>query len=230
MAKLLTLGDLQVHFEQARDKLSRDREEILATSPLAVDFSRDEYSFSYMRAERIGMEVITHSLREVAWLPMQLDPQSEIMLEDRSSIKRWLGSSLTGQPDGTVFGNDFIHALTRMGLDKGWHSDEFRNLALRVGELFHDLSCLIGLIYYGVWMSENGIEGLPISDPEDLERTAQEISVLTRSPEVARLLKKRKEAAMPKKSVTQETAREKKGRPMLRVIENTEWVGSGSLV
>ena len=225
MSRLLTLGDLQRHFEQARDKLSHDRQEILATSPLPDDFSRDEYSFSYMRAERIGMDVINHSLKEVAWLPMQLDPQSEILLENRGAVKKWLGSPASGQPDGDVFGNDFIHALTRTALTQGWNSKDFRMLALRIGELFHDLSCLIGLIYYSVWMSENGIEGLPISNPDDLERTAQEISLLTRSPEVARLLKKRKQLVQERR----ETGARKKAPPVLHVIENPDWGGDPSL-
>lgn len=225
MSRLLTLGDLQKHFEQARDKLSHDRQEILSASPLPEDYSRDEYGFSYMRAERIGMEVINHSLKEISWLPMQLDPQSEILLENRNAVKKWLGSSATGQPDGGVFGNDFIHALTRTALTQGWQSNDFRMLAMRIGELFHDLSCLIGLIYYGVWMSENGIEGLPITNPDDLERTAQEIALLTRSPEVAQLLKKRKQILEEKKA----RADKKKLRPILHVIENPDWGGDPSL-
>jgi hypothetical protein len=228
MARLLTLGDLHQHFEQARDKLARDRGDILAASPLPDDFNRDEYSFYYMRAERIGMEVITHSLDEVSWLPMQLDPHSEILCENRNAMKRWLAASKGkhsgGQPDGDVFGNDFIHALTRAALTHGWNSPDFRALAVRVGELFHDLSCLIGLIYYGVWMSENGIDGLPISNPEDLERTAQEIAHLTRSPEVARLLKKRKQLEAERKIAAQP----KKEKPVLRVIENVDWKGGAT--
>ncbi len=218
MAKLLTLGDLQKHFEEAREKISRDRLDIVHTAPLPENFNRDEYGFSYLRAERLGMEVITHSLKEVSWLPMQLDPQAEILLENRDSMKKWLASTSQAQPDGNVFGNDFIHALTRCALTKGWNSNEFRALALRIGELFHDLSCLIGLIYYGVWMSENGIEGLPITNPEDLERTAQEIAMLTRSPEVAQLLKKRKQVA---KKASDDR---KKARPVLRVIENAAFI------
>ncbi|MDE2028928.1 MAG: hypothetical protein KGI97_00015 [Alphaproteobacteria bacterium] len=214
---LLTLDDLQKHFEETRDKLSRDRMDILSSAPLPDDFDRDKYGFSYFRAERIGMEVISHSLEEIAWLPMQLDPKSEIMLENRKGLKRWLGSPLHRQPDGQVFGNDFIHALTRTALAHGWNSAPFRALALRIGELFHDLSCLIGLIYYGVWMSENGIAGLPVSDPADLERTAQEIEMITRSPEVAVLLRERKKAENKQK------ARKKKAKLVLRVIENQDF-------
>jgi len=224
MAKLLTLGDLHKHFEEARDKLSRDRQEILGAAPLPVDFNRNEYSFSYMQAERMGMEVISKSLKDVSWLPMQLDPKSEILLQNRDGLKRWLNSPLATQPDDTVFGNDFIHALTRTTMLYGKKSEELQDLAMRIGELFHDLSCLIGLIYYGVWMSENGIEGLPITNPEDLERTAQEIAQLTHSPEVARLLKMRKRPSTEVKSAK----KKKQSPPVLRVIENAEWANDTS--
>ena len=219
MAHILTLGDLQKHFEEAREKLSRDRLNILIASPLPDNFSRDAYGFSYMRAERLGMEVISQCLKEVAWLPMQLDPRAEIVLENRNELKRWLSDGGAAQPDGNNFGNDFIHALTRTALAHGWHSAECRALAARIGELFHDLSCLIGLIYYGVWMSENGIEGLPITNPQDLERTAQEISTMTRSPQIAALLKRRR---LDAETQAKPTTKTKKEKPVLRVVDKTD--------
>lgn len=220
MGHILTLNDLQKHFEQARDKLTRDRQEIFAFAPLPEGFDRDRYSFSYFQAERIGLEVITASLKDVAWLPMQLDAKSEIVLKNKSAVKKWLGSSLAGQPDGGIFGNDFIHALTRAALIHGWNSPSFRALAVRIGNVFHDLSCLIGLIYYGVWMSENGVEGLSISNPDDLERTAQEIAALTRSPEIAMLLKRRRIAK--ESAARKQVGSPKKRKPVLRIVPNDD--------
>jgi hypothetical protein len=217
MGCLLTLDELQKHFDLAREKLSLERREILAAAPLPEEFSRDAYSFSYMHAERIGLNVIADSLEEISWLPMQLDPQSEILLENKRAMKNWLGSSPRGQPDSANFGNDFIHALTRVALTNGWQSAEFRVTALRIGQLFHDLSCLIGLIYYGVWMAENGITGVRVSDPYNLGRTAKEISDITRSPEVARLL------FLNDQATSGEKAPKKKSGPSLRVIKNTAW-------
>ena len=69
-------------------------------------------------------------------------------------------------------------------------------------------------------MSENGIIGLPITDPNDLERTAKEIAVTTASPEVARLLYERRIMQEASKRPPSST---KKGKPSLRVIENTDW-------
>lgn len=217
MASILTLDDLQKHFEQAREKLSRNRQAILTSNPLPPDFDSDKYGFCYFRAERIGLEAVRHALGDIAWLPMQLDPQSEMIMENRDAMKRWMGAAMRGQPDSADFGNDFIHALTRAAMRHGWNNASFRAAVLGVSELFHDLSCLIGLIYYGVWMSENGIAGLPISDPYDLERTAQEIEKLTRAPEIARLLRHRREAEAEKKRAAMPR---KKAKPFLRVIEN----------
>jgi hypothetical protein len=66
-------------------------------------------------------------------------------------------------------------------------------------------------------MAENGIASVPITDFSDLERTAREVSFLTRSPEVAQILSQRKRARDEAK------ANKKKAGPTLRVIENADW-------
>ena len=217
VGQILTLDDLQMRFEVAREKLSHDRAEILAAAPLSPDFSRDAYGFSYIRAERLGLDAVMEQLDEVSWLPMRLDPETEFLLDSKASIKKWLRSSTPGQPDSDVFGNDFVHALTRVALTSGWKSPEFRLMARRIGGLFRDLSCLIGLIYYGVWMAENGIMGVPVSDPSDLGRTAKEFSDLTHSPEIALFITQRGGGT------TKDCSSKKGPGPALRVIENTNW-------
>jgi hypothetical protein len=204
MGHLFTLDDLQKQFELARERLSVARAEILTSAPLLQDFSHDMYTFSYLRAERMGLSVISHYLNELSWLPMRLDPETEVSLGNKAAMKKWLGSSSQNQPDSLCFGNDFIHALTRVALASGWQSPEFRQTALRIGELFRDLSCLIGLIYYSVWMAENGITGVVVNNPYDLEHMAKEISDITLSPEVAQLLAQhnQKGADTPKKTIT----------------------------
>jgi hypothetical protein len=211
MGRLLTLDDLQKQFDLTRDRLSLTRREILTSTPLPSDFSRDSYGFSYMRAERIGLDVIASRLEDIQFLPMKIDPQMEVVLESKTSIKRWVCSAAHEQPDSSTFGNDFIHALTRAAIAFGWQSPEFRTTASRIAELFHDLSCLIGLIYYGVWMAENGIGGVLVSDPYDLEAVAREISDLTLSPEVAHLLAERKRSVR------------KKSGPSLHVVKPTDF-------
>lgn len=216
MGRLLTLDDLQKQFDLTREALANTRQDILSSAPLPENYSRDAYSFSYLRAERIGLNIISDRLEQISFLPMRLDPKVEILGESKDALKRWIRTSPQEQPDSTNFGNDFIHAMTRVAMMYGWQSPEFNATSYRIAELFHDLSCLIGLIYYGVWMAENGIGGVLVSDPHDIERLAREISDLTLSPEVARLLEERKRSNRAN------------GSPTLHVINNPSDPGDGS--
>jgi hypothetical protein len=229
MTKSVHIDTLRTHLDHAKERLSSEKAEILKLYPLETPFSREEYAFVYVRAERLGMRAINRRLAEIAWLPMQLDPRSEIMSESRSSMKRWVTAALAGAPGSEEFGNDFMHALARCGLSSGWDSPDFIKLAGRVANLFRDLSCLIGLIYYCTWLSENSIEALELSDPTDLNRTAEEIAILLQSPEIYRYLRAQEQnddsssdRKTRKKSAT--VIQKKKARPALRVIENESFV------
>src|ERR1700761_5959885 len=120
MSKSINLDQLREHLSQAKDRLSREKLEILALYPLEQDFNRENYVFAYVRAERLGMRAINRRLSEIDWLPMQLDTRSEVSVESRASMKRWLASALPSKPDSDEFGNDFMHALARCGLTLGW--------------------------------------------------------------------------------------------------------------
>src|SRR5690348_13914838 len=146
MSKSVNLEELREHLSYAKDRLSREKSDILALYPLKDGFNREEYAFAYVRAERLGMRAINRRLSEIDWLPMQLDTKAEIAGESRSSMKRWLTAALAGKPDSDEFGNDFMHALTRCGLALGWDHAEFIKLASRIANLFRDLSCLIGIV------------------------------------------------------------------------------------
>ncbi len=188
-SRSINLDDLRKHLSGAKDRISLEKLEILKLNPLADDFNREEYAFAYMRAERLGMRAINRKLSEIAWLPMQLDPKAEIMADNHTSMKRWLTSAVLSKPDAEMFGNDFIHALARCGLKFGWDNPELIRLAARVANLFRDLSCLIGLIYYCTWLTENSVEDVELSNPDDLTRTAEEIAGLIQSPELYRFLR-----------------------------------------
>src|ERR1700679_3622361 len=101
-------------------------------------------------------------------------------------MKSWLTSAFDIKPDSQQFGNDFIHALTRCSLERGNNNPLFFKLSNRISNLFRDLSCLIGLIYYCTWLTENNIEAVGLTDPQDLNRTAEEIAELIQSPEIYR--------------------------------------------
>jgi len=219
-----TLDDFRAHLNDAKDRLSREKQNILTLYPLAEDFGREEYAFAYVRAERLGMQAINAKLAEIAWLPMQLDPKAEIMTEDRASMKRWLAAALAGKPDSGIFGNDFVHALARCGLGHGWEEGETLRLSLRIANLFRDLSCLIGLIYYSTWLAENGVGELQITDPDNLGSTAEEIASLIQSPELYRHLRAREQDDEKGKGLKSLGKPAKKSRPILSVITNDSYL------
>lgn len=226
MIQTVPLDELRKHLEHAKEKLSLEKQRILGLYLLSEPFNREEYVFSYVRAQRMGMRAINRRLAEIAWLPMQLDPRSEILSDDRNSMKRWLTSAVIGAPDSETFGNDFMHTLTRCSLKYGWDHSELIKLTARIANLFRDLSCLIGLLYYCSWMSENNIDTLQLSNPEDLNRTAEEIAALLQSPEIYRYLRAQEQNDEQKVSKSKGRTLSKpakKNRPTLRVIENRNY-------
>jgi len=146
-------------------------------------------------------------------------------------MKRWLTSAFTRKPDSDEFGNDFMHSLARCGLALGWEHPGFIKLSARIANLFRDLSCLIGTIYYCTWLAENNVESIRLSSPEDINKTAEEISVMMQSPEVYKFMRATEQddtkASKRKKSGGEKETHVKK-RPVLRVIENKEYFDSFS--
>ena len=206
----------------AKERLSVEKLEILKRDPLPTGFNREEYIFAYLRAERTGMSAINARLAEISWLPMQLDPQSELIADNKNPIKRWLNHIGGGDPTADDFGNDFIHALTRCNIAHGVDHPRSKKLLLRTAGLFRDLSCLIGMIYYTSWLAEHDIEGISLSDPEDLHRSVVEIAALVQSPEMQRALRQRAEQM---KKLHAKKASEKlaaKAKPLLRLISNND--------
>jgi hypothetical protein len=234
MSKTVTLDELRDHLSHAKEKLSREKTDILGLHPLSDKFNREEYAFAYVRAERLGMRAINRRLAEIDWLPMQLDAKKEVLSESRSSMKRWLASAFSAKPDADEFGNDFMHALARCGLQFGWDHAEFIKLAARISNLFRDLSCLIGIVYYCTWLSENRVEEIRLSNPDDVGRTAEEITELMQSPEIYRYLKASEQDDEKKGGRTTARSREIAGRapekqpvkkrPSLRVIRNESFL------
>jgi hypothetical protein len=220
-SRSISLDSLGEYLSIAKERLSHEKEEILGQDPAPKDLSREEYVFAYLRAERTGMNAINARLAEIAWLPMQLDPKSELVAENRSSMKRWVNAVGGGYPGSTEFGNDFIHALARSALGHGWEDGATKKLTKRIGTLFRDLSCLIGLIYFATWLAEHDVEGIALSDPEDLHRSVIEIAAIVQSPELHRALRER--AALIRKEKAKKKELEKPHpdlRPLLRLIRN----------
>ena len=225
MSRPITIEHLRQHLDQAKSRLSHEKAEILSATPLPPEFSREEYAFAYVRAERVGMRAINHELSEISWLPMQLDPSSEVLVEGRSAMKRWLTAAAISQPDSETFGNDFMHALTRSGMLEGWDTPAFGKLARRISSLFRDLSCLIGVVYYCTWLAEHGVEEIRVSKPDDIRRTAEEIAILLQSPEIFQQLKAveqddGKNTSSKKAAAGKTRGAKKHDKPSLHVVIN----------
>lgn len=238
----ISIEELRKHLEIAKDRLTQEKAEILELHPLPDNFNREEYAFNYVRAERLGLRAINRRLTEIAWLPMQLDPRTEVLSESRVSMKRWLTTVFPMKPDSNNFGNDFIHALTRCAVERGGNTPNFYKLSNRISNLFRDLSCLIGLIYYCTWLSENNVEAVGLSDPQNLSRTAEEIAELIQSPQIYQHIRAReqddeKKSRKREKSETKQRmiaeseprsqasiSKEKKSRPVFQVINNPHFI------
>lgn len=183
MAKAIHINILRHHLERAKDRLAVEKADILDLYSSPHEFNREEYIFNYVRSERIGLRAINTRLSEVSWLPMQLDPHSEILGEGRNPMRKWLTKTAITLPSSNDFGNDFIHTLARCAANYSMDDETYINLTMRVANLFRDLSCLIGLIYYCTWLGEHGIENLPITNPNNLRLTAEQIAAMLQSPE-----------------------------------------------
>lgn len=222
-SRSISLEELGEHLSIAKEQLSHEKKEIMKRDHLKTGYNREEYAFAYLRAERVGMQAINVKLSEIAWLPMQLDPQSELVSENRNGMKRWLASLGGKDPTAEEFGNDFIHALARSAVTHGWDNPSTKKMLIRVANLFRDLSCLIGMIYFTTWLAERDVEGIALSDPEDLYTSVIEIAAIVQSPELHKALQKRADEvrkAQAKKSLDKPP---KKSPPFLRLIRNDNY-------
>ena len=225
MMRAIRISELRKHLDHAKIRLASERRTLLQLHPIG-GFNPEEYAFAYIRAERLGMRAINRRLAELDWLPMHLDTRSEILGNNRDAMKRWVKSGSGPQPDSDIFGNDFIHTLTRGSLESSWESPAMVRLTLRVANLFRDLSCLIGLLYYCSWFEENKVDAINITDPENLNLTAEEITTLLQSSQIHEILVAYEQDDKPPKRAGRGKAKKKEpvahrySRPNLRVIHN----------
>lgn len=185
MTRLVQLERYADLLKEAQERLSVERGQIFALYPLPADYNREAYGFAYLRAERLGMGAINRRLMELSWLPVQLDTSPETVAENRHALKRWLKDEAHPVPNSDNFGNDFVHAMTRCALKHGWPSPQFQKLVSRTSQLFSDLSCLVGIVYYSNWMMEQGISVMALTDPHNLALTAMEFTTYMKLAEAA---------------------------------------------
>jgi hypothetical protein len=113
--------------------------------------------------------------------------------------------------------------LERSAIRHGWEDPATARVASRIANLFRDLSCLIGLIYYSSWLVEHEVEGIALSNPDDLNRSVVEIAAIVQSPELHRALRARAEEAQKAKARKVLENAPKKSRPFLRLIRNEDY-------
>lgn len=226
-SRSISLEELGEHLSIAKEALSHEKKEIMKRDLLKPGYNREEYAFAYLRAERMGMQAINVRLSEIAWLPMQLDPQSELVAENRNPMKKWLTSLGSKAPTAEEFGNDFIHALARSAINHGWDNPATKKMLIRVANLFRDLSCLIGMIYFTTWLAERDVEGIALSDPEDLYSSVIEIAAIVQSPELHKALQKRADEVRKAKAKKTLDKGSKKSPPFLRLISNEAYQERG---
>ena len=181
MKRIVEIDELGERMKSAQERLSHEREKILGQNNLSGDFSREEYTFAYMRAEQFGLKAIKKSLDEVAWLPLKLDPDTEMMSSNHTAMTLWLKNESKAQPTAENFGNDFIHAIARAAVVYGWDDIRVAQLSARIAHLFKDLSCLVGIAYYSAWITEGRIERIKLSNPDDLHKTVLELAAFMRA-------------------------------------------------
>lgn len=230
----VALDEVRAHLLTAQERLSREKNDILALYPLTTAFNRETYAFAYVRAERLGMQAIRTRLAGLGWLPTRIDPDGEVIGGHREAMKRWLKSSGGVPPEANVFGNDFMHALTRCALRFGWNTPEFFRLAGRTANLFRELSCLIGVAWYCNWLGENRVEHVELSQPDNVVQTAAELAALLQSPEIVKLLRaaeqddeKEPAAGKSRRSAAKPKSSRRHTRPNLRIVQgdNNETTG-----
>jgi hypothetical protein len=217
MRRPVHIDEIRDYIVLAQQALARERDGLLGLIPPVRLTNREEYAFSYVRAERLGVEAIHHRAEGLMWLPLQIDPAPEMLGKKRRPMNRWILSYAVQEPDGSDFGNDFMHLLTRAALHCGWGSTVFLHAASRVAWLFHDLTCLLNAAYFLAWMEENGVEKVIMKQPDDAYHTVVDLARIVEMPETYIYARHNPEEHRSRKAARHAAHRAKK-RPHLRVV------------
>lgn len=164
----------------AKERLARERLNIFEQFPLVQsDFdkpAREAYGFAYIRAERLGVRAIHRRMAEVSWLPAQIDTSTDITPDTRDRLAHWVKHGDQSPPGTNIFGNEFIHALSRCLMVSSADSGVFHRLADRIAILFRDLAYLVSSIHCCNVFRELEIEYLHLSAPNDLGKIALDLT------------------------------------------------------
>jgi hypothetical protein len=179
MEKYISLPMIYEQLGLAKASLALDRQQILHSWPLTNPMDLNVYGFAYLRAERVCIAAIQHSLSEIPWLPLDINAESQLSPDTRQQLARWIKAGQWSQPDEAMFGNSFVHALTRCALLCGADDAACVKLANHIGLLFRDLTFLVSSLHACEICAEFGLQGAELHNHENLSQTAFDLSLLT---------------------------------------------------
>jgi len=168
---------LRSHLAAAKERLALERRNILQLCPVRKYDNRAAYGFAYLQAERACLSAIKKRMDEIAWLPAKLDTSTEINASTRGRMTRWIKHGEQIAPGEEVFGNAFVHALTRCAMLTGSESSATQLQADRIANLFRDLTCLVAAIHCSNICSEVQLEQIELQAPNDLTRLALDLTL-----------------------------------------------------
>lgn len=171
------MDELRLHLAAAKERLALERRNILQLCPTRQYDNREAYGFAYLQAERACLTAIKKRMDEIAWLPAKLDTSTEINASTRGRMTRWIKHGEQIAPGEEIFGNAFVHALTRCAMLTGTESSATRLQADRIANLFRDLTCLVAAIHCSNICSEVQLEQIELQAPNDLTRLALDLTL-----------------------------------------------------
>lgn len=178
MKKRISFIELRDSLKGAQDRLNAEKSALSEILPLEAGFNREQYVLAYTQAEQYGLKTIRKMLKGFDWLPVKLDPENEFVSENPALLLVWLQNGSKEQPSAQSFGNDFVHALARSGLMFGWDDLRTARLAQRIACLFRDLCCLVGVVYFSSFLTEEARDDIALTNPQDIVLTAKEFAEL----------------------------------------------------
>lgn len=179
LAKSYYLDELRLRLMAAKERLALERLNIFQLCPHKKAIDRSAYGFVYMQAERSCLVAIKDIMDELDWLPVRLDTSAEINADTRERMTRWIRHGENIAPGEEVFGNAFVHAVTRCAMLDGMESAAARALVGRIAALFRDLTCLMAAVHCANLCNEMQVEQVELSAPHDLARIAMDMTLTT---------------------------------------------------
>lgn len=179
LAKSYYLDELRLRLMAAKERLALERLNIFQLCPNRKPIDRSAYGFVYIQAERACLGAIKDIMDALEWLPVRLDASAEISADTRERMTRWIRHGENIVPGEEVFGNAFVHAVTRCAMLDGMESAAAHGLVLRIAALFRDLTCLMAAVHCANLCNELQLEQVELSAPHDLACIAMDMTLTT---------------------------------------------------